>query len=167
MICLVFIHLMRIGVKGAECCGTFIHVPKESRELTGAFTRIIPTGVLTVAPPLQPLLPATNSSIHWTSEVNDDTIPPSRVTDLKVQLDPVAQKVTFRWTAVGDDYDVGTGTMQRHLLTKLPIHKRMVFSYVQHMPTNCDWQTTRRCLTHNRSTWRNRCRWRRRVLLAN
>lgn len=105
-------------MNSALCCGTFIHVPKESRELTGAFTRLIPSGVLSVAPPVappvQPASPTTNSSVHWASDIfNDDTTPPSRVTDLKVQLDPVAQKVTFRWTAVGDDYDVGTGTIPR------------------------------------------------------
>ena len=58
--------------------------------------------------------------VHYPSSVNTtwpsveeavDILPPSRVTDLRVHVEPTTQRVTFQWTAVGDDFDVGTGNL--------------------------------------------------------
>jgi len=94
-----------------ECCGSVIRVPSERRELTGPFNRIVAGGILTVNPShIYPIVPvnSTTNLPETDSTISTDTLPPSRITDLRVQPDKATQKVTFSWTAVGDDYDVGT-----------------------------------------------------------
>ena len=53
-------------------------------------------------------------SIEVTGEVTalmaNDTLPPARINDLQVlEIDPMSLTVKLRWTAMGDDYDVGNG----------------------------------------------------------
>lgn len=95
-----------------ECCGSVIHVPLERRELTGPFNRIIPGGILTVDAQNNNLINALNSnSSSLVENSNQDLLPPGRVTDLKIQIDKANQRVTFYWTAVGDDFDIGAGSL--------------------------------------------------------
>ena len=95
--------------EAVECCGSVIRVPLDRRELTGAFSRIVPGGIISAGSSLSSSLPSSiNSTTTFNNEEAMDLLPPSRVTDLRVHVEPVTQRVTFQWTAVGDDFDVGT-----------------------------------------------------------
>lgn len=94
-------------LEAVECCGSVIRIPLDRRELTGAFSRIVTGGIISVGS--TPSLPSPmNSTTASTPEEALDLLPPSRVTDLRVHVEPLTQRVTFQWTAVGDDFDVGT-----------------------------------------------------------
>jgi len=86
-------------------------VPLDRRELTGAFSRLIPGGIITAGNSHVHFqsVPSTNNASWPAVEETIDLLPPSRVTDLRVHVEPTTQRVTFQWTAVGDDFDVGTG----------------------------------------------------------
>jgi hypothetical protein len=85
-------------------------VPLERRELTGAFSRLVPGEVISAGSSQFVSSPssAANSTFGQEPEALD-ILPPSRVTDLRVHVEPTTQRVTFQWTAVGDDFDIGTG----------------------------------------------------------
>lgn len=92
-----------------ECCGGVIRVPLERRELTGAFSRLVPGGIISAASSLTSIPSSVNSSMFQQQEEQQmDLLPPSRITDLRVHVEPLTQRVTFQWTAVGDDFDQGT-----------------------------------------------------------
>ena len=69
------------------CCGstigevTSVPVSDLRREVAGGTVRVI--------------LPPEGS----------DLLPPGRVTDLRSEVDPAKQTITFNWTAPGDDFD--------------------------------------------------------------
>lgn len=92
-----------------ECCGSVIRVPLERRELTGAFSRLVPGGVISAGSSQFGNILSSSSNTTWQEPEALDILPPSRVTDLRVHVEPITQRVTFQWTAVGDDFDVGTG----------------------------------------------------------
>ena len=114
-----------------ECCGSVIRVPAERRELTGPFNRIVAGGILTVNPvhiyPIVPINSSTTNLPETDSTISPDTLPPSRITDLRVQPDKASQKVTFYWTAVGDDYDVGTGKLTTQSIRLTKCFQRFIF----------------------------------------
>jgi len=113
-----------------ECCGSVIRVPSERRELTGPFNRIVAGGILTVNPShIYPIVPvnSTTNLPETDSTISTDTLPPSRITDLRVQPDKATQKVTFSWTAVGDDYDVGTGNLNTNFIRFTKCFQRLIF----------------------------------------
>ena len=89
-------------------------MPLDRRELTGAFSRLIPGGIITAGNSHVhfPSVPSTNNASWPAVEETVDLLPPSRVTDLRVHVEPTTQRVTFQWTAVGDDFDVGTGNFK-------------------------------------------------------
>lgn len=95
-----------------ECCGNAIRVPLDRRELTGAFSRNVPGGIISAGSSLPSSLVPPSSLNGSTGSAQQeealDLLPPSRVTDLRVHVEPATQRVTFQWTAVGDDFDVGT-----------------------------------------------------------
>ncbi|XP_018008279.1 calcium-activated chloride channel regulator 2-like [Hyalella azteca] len=72
-----------------KCCGSVIaykHVKP-----VAPFNRQVPYGVISV--------------VHDASE--RDIFPPSRILDLRAQLNETTRLVTLKWTAPGDDYDWG------------------------------------------------------------
>lgn len=85
-----------------------IRVPLERRELTGAFSRLVPGGVISAGSQQNTLHPS-QTNTTWQEPEALDILPPSRVTDLRVHVEPTTQRITFQWTAVGDDFDIGTG----------------------------------------------------------
>lgn len=99
-----------IETDSVECCGSVIRIPLERRELTGAFSRLVPGGVISAGSSQLASSPSatTNATLGQIAEALD-ILPPSRVTDLRVHVEPTTQRVTFQWTAVGDDFDIGTG----------------------------------------------------------
>lgn len=97
-------------IDSVECCGSVIRIPLERRELTGAFSRLVPGEVISAGSNQFGSSPSatTNTTFGQNAEALD-ILPPSRVTDLRVHVEPTTQRVTFQWTAVGDDFDIGTG----------------------------------------------------------
>ncbi|XP_057378167.1 calcium-activated chloride channel regulator 1-like [Daphnia carinata] len=96
-------------IDAVECCGSVIRVPLERRELTGAFSRLVPGGIISAGSSQFGSSPSatTNATLGQIAEALD-ILPPSRVTDLRVHVEPTTQRITFQWTAVGDDFDIGT-----------------------------------------------------------
>lgn len=82
----------------------------ERRELTGAFSRLVPGGVISAGSSQFTNTPSSLiGNTTWQEPEALDILPPSRVTDLRVHVEPTTQRITFQWTAVGDDFDIGTG----------------------------------------------------------
>lgn len=97
-------------IDSVECCGSVIRVPLERRELTGAFSRLVPGEVISAGSSQFVSSPSSTANTTFGQEQEAlDILPPSRVTDLRVHVEPTTQRVTFQWTAVGDDFDIGTG----------------------------------------------------------
>jgi len=71
------------------CCGSVISVPQEMREYIGSFQR------MTEAAPLR------------IDASGKDEYPPSRITDLRVEVD--GNTVSLTWSAPGGDFDSGKG----------------------------------------------------------
>ena len=89
-------------------------MPLERRELTGAFSRLVPGGVISAGSNQFGNAPSSPTNTTWQEPEALDVLPPSRITDLRVHVEPTTQRITFQWTAVGDDFDIGTGNYLVH-----------------------------------------------------
>ena len=85
------------------CCGSRVFVDKEDRIPTGRFSRyqVGPVVHLLSVP----------------SQTSSDQMPPARITDLKLEVLTEGSQVLATWTAPGDDFDIGTVTGYRILVS--------------------------------------------------
>ena len=146
-----------------------IRVPLERRELTGAFSRLVPGEVISAGSSQFVSSPslAANSTTFGQEPEALDILPPSRVTDLRVHVEPTTQRVTFQWTAVGDDFDIGTGKTFPPFNLKNLNYIKFISDSLQLTRTNCDWPQTKlgsKC--RRRSSKPKLCRPRLRVSVA-
>ena len=75
------------------CCGSEVKVPTDLRWLTGSFKRTLN------AAPVVHLIEVPNSKV--------DLMPPSRISDLRLNPDKTGRELVAYWTAPGDNFDEG------------------------------------------------------------
>ena len=132
-----------ITTDAVECCGSVIRVPLERRELTGAFSRLVPGGVISAGSNQFGNAPSSPTNTTWQEPEALDVLPPSRITDLRVHVEPTTQRITFQWTAVGDDFDIGTGNYFVHnTMWNMSITFLRRF-YLQLTLMSFDWRRTK------------------------